>query len=134
MLQYLSFRSRTFRVTIREHQPQPILSSLLVLALTQVLTFTMPSPPQSPTTSSPSTSSKSSTTSNTPSHSPLTATALHNKYPLLILSYISLTSLFFYRISRQPFSRSIKLEHAESVFKATTLAAVLGGVGLGKIG
>lgn len=76
----------------------------------------------------------SSTTSQQAPVSPLTSALLRYKYQILAASYITITSFFFYRISRQPFSRSMKTEQAESVFKATTLAAVIGGIGLGGFG
>lgn len=54
-----------------------------------------------------------------------------NKYPILALAYLTVTGLAFARISRQPYPRSMKAEQYETVFKGTTLGAVLIGVGLG---
>lgn len=79
-------------------------------------------------------SSSSSHITRTSQSSSTQHTILKYRYPLLMTTYIAATSFFFYRISRQPFAQAIKWEQYESVFKATTLAAVLGGVGLGRIG
>ncbi|CAJ2508156.1 Uu.00g093420.m01.CDS01 [Anthostomella pinea] len=56
------------------------------------------------------------------------------KYHLLIGSYLALTSLFFYRVHRRPFSTAIKSEQYETIFKGTTLAAVVGGVAMSSSG
>ncbi|KAI1501076.1 hypothetical protein F5X99DRAFT_428655 [Biscogniauxia marginata] len=60
----------------------------------------------------------------TPPKSPI----YHYKYHLLVGTYVTLTSLLFYRVRRQPFSAAIKSEQYETIFKGTTLAAVVGGV------
>jgi len=52
------------------------------------------------------------------------------RYPL-IGTYAFVTGLAFLRISRQPYSQSIKWEQYETVFKFTSLGAVLGGIGVG---
>lgn len=56
--------------------------------------------------------------------------ARENRMALLVGAYVAATGFFFWRISRQPFSRSVKAEQLESVFKATTLAAVVGGIAI----
>ncbi|KAI1875974.1 uncharacterized protein JN550_001470 [Neoarthrinium moseri] len=56
------------------------------------------------------------------------------KYHVLIGSYIALTSVFFWRVHRQPYSRSIKAEQYETIFKGTTLAAVVAGVAVSSSG
>ena len=53
------------------------------------------------------------------------------RYSLLIGTYAFVTGLAFLRISRQPYSQSIKWEQYETVFKFTSLGAVLGGIGMG---
>ena len=56
------------------------------------------------------------------------------RYYLLGAAYVFGTSLAFARIRRQPYSQSIKMEQYETVFKGTTLAAVVAGVALsGKV-
>lgn len=56
------------------------------------------------------------------------------RYHLLIASYVVITSLAILRVNRQPYSRSIKVEQIETIFKGTTLGAVVLGVGIsGKI-
>ncbi|KAI1411907.1 hypothetical protein F5Y13DRAFT_52580 [Hypoxylon sp. FL1857] len=52
------------------------------------------------------------------------------KYHLLIGAYLVSTSFFFYRVYRQPFSTAIKSKQYETIFKGTTLAAVVGGVAM----
>ncbi|KAI1080686.1 hypothetical protein F5B20DRAFT_538557 [Whalleya microplaca] len=56
------------------------------------------------------------------------------KYHLLIGTYLAITSLSFYRVHRQPFSPAIKSEQYETIFKGTTLAAVVGGVAMSTAG
>ncbi|KAF2446899.1 hypothetical protein P171DRAFT_429844 [Karstenula rhodostoma CBS 690.94] len=53
------------------------------------------------------------------------------RYPLLITAYACITGAAFLRVSRQPYSRSIKWEQYETIFKFTTLGAVLVGIGTG---
>ena len=50
------------------------------------------------------------------------------KYRLLGTIYILATAGFFFRVSRQPYSQSMKWEQYESIFKATTLAATVASV------
>lgn len=52
------------------------------------------------------------------------------RLPLLISGYILVTGFFFLQVTRKPYSQSMKLEQYESVFKGTTLAAVLLGIGI----
>jgi len=60
-----------------------------------------------------------------------TPTLLYSyRYPLLVSTYLLVSGAFFFRIQRQPYTKSIKIEQCESIFKATTLAAVLVGVGM----
>lgn len=74
----------------------------------------------------------SSTTSSVSQPQPQQPSFLsQNKYPILVLAYLTVTGLAFARINRQPYPRSMKAEQYETVFKGTTLGAVLIGVGLG---
>ena len=58
----------------------------------------------------------------------------HVKYHVLASSYILITALAILRVTRQPYSRSVKAEQIETIFKGTTLAAVVLGIGIsGKI-
>ena len=52
------------------------------------------------------------------------------KYYALGGVYALATGFFFYRVRRQPYSQSMKIEQYESIFKATTLSTVLAGVGM----
>lgn len=63
--------------------------------------------------------------------SPLKQTAIAYRYHALVAVYILSTSFFFYRVLRQPYRSSVKWEQYESIFKATTLASVLVGIGMG---
>ncbi|XXG99964.1 Chitinase 2 [Hypoxylon texense] len=56
------------------------------------------------------------------------------KYHVLVATYLAVTSFFFYRVYRQPFSRAIKSEQYETIFKGTSLAAVVGGVAMSSAG
>lgn len=65
------------------------------------------------------------------SHSPITSSPLwRNRFPILVGTYIALTSTLFYRVSRSPLSTSRKWEQYETIFKGTTLAGVVAGIGL----
>ena len=56
------------------------------------------------------------------------------KYHILITSYVLITGLAIFRVNLQPYSRRIKLEQIETVFKGTTLGAVVLGIAIsGKI-
>ena len=56
------------------------------------------------------------------------------KYHLLVASYAIITGLAILRVNRQPYSRSVKAEQIETIFKGTTLGAVVLGIGIsGKI-
>ncbi|KAI1375105.1 hypothetical protein F4677DRAFT_423185 [Hypoxylon crocopeplum] len=59
---------------------------------------------------------------------------IRHKYHVLIGTYLAITSFLFYRIYRQPFSPAIKSEQYETIFKGTTLAAVVGGVAMSSRG
>ena len=52
------------------------------------------------------------------------------KYHILFGTYVSITGLAFLRIARQPYPRSFKGDQMESVFKATTLAALIASIGI----
>ena len=52
------------------------------------------------------------------------------KYRLLGALYVVTTAGFLFRVSRQPYSQSMKWEQYESVFKGTTLAAAVTGIAL----
>jgi cytochrome c biogenesis protein CcdA len=56
------------------------------------------------------------------------------RYQLLFGAYVIITGAAIMRVARQPYSRSMKFDQIESIFKATTLGAVLLGIGMsGKI-
>ncbi|KAF2815383.1 uncharacterized protein BDZ99DRAFT_459268 [Mytilinidion resinicola] len=55
-----------------------------------------------------------------PEHSP----AYLYRYHLLLVLYASITSIAFLRVARQPYSRRLKTEQYETIFKATTLDSV----------
>lgn len=52
------------------------------------------------------------------------------RYPLLFVGWASVTGLAFLRVSRQPYNARIKSEQHETIFKGTSLAAALIGMGL----
>lgn len=52
------------------------------------------------------------------------------KYPLLIISYTLLTAALTLRITKQPYTPSIKAEQIESIVKGTTLGALVIGVAI----
>ena len=53
-----------------------------------------------------------------------------HKYHTLVGAYIIITGVAILRISRQPYSRNIKAEQIESIFKGTTLGAVVVGIAM----
>lgn len=56
------------------------------------------------------------------------------KFHILIGGYTLITALAILRVNRQPYSPSVKAEQIETIFKGTTLGAVVLGIGLsGKI-
>lgn len=57
------------------------------------------------------------------------------RYHLLFSGWLVVTGAAFLRVSRQLYSTSIKSEQYETIFKGTTLAAALIGIGMnGKFG
>lgn len=54
------------------------------------------------------------------------------RYAVIFGAYLAVTGFAFWRIARQPYTRSIKWDQYETVFKATTLAGALGAIGLGQ--
>lgn len=52
------------------------------------------------------------------------------RFHILIGSWLFFTGAAFFRVSRQPYNSRVKTEQYETIFKATTLGAVIGGVGL----
>jgi hypothetical protein len=54
-----------------------------------------------------------------------------HRFSLLIATYTLITAGAFFRISRQPYNARVKMEQYETVFKSTTLGAVLAGIGMG---
>ena len=57
-----------------------------------------------------------------------------HKYYLLVGVYSTVTAFAILRVSRQPYSGRVKAEQIETIFKGTTLAAVILGIGIsGKI-
>ncbi|KAK3061777.1 hypothetical protein LTS18_005454 [Coniosporium uncinatum] len=72
----------------------------------------------------PSSSSSSSSTSTT-------LQTLHTyRYHILAVTYSLFTVTAFLRVHRQPYNSRLKTEQYETIFKGTTLAAVLVGVGM----
>lgn len=56
------------------------------------------------------------------------------RYHVLAGVYALITGAAIFRIAQQPYSRIMKMDQMETVFKATTLAAVVLGIGIsGKI-
>ena len=56
------------------------------------------------------------------------------KYHLLAGAYVLVTGGAMLRVYRQPYNRNMKIDQIETIFKATTLGAVIVGIGLsGKI-
>lgn len=52
------------------------------------------------------------------------------KYRVLVCGYLFFTGLAVYRVYRRPYTRSVKAEQIETIFKATTLGAVVLGIGI----
>lgn len=51
-----------------------------------------------------------------------------NTLPLIIGTYVVVTSLLLFRLSRAPMPATRKWEQGETVLKATTLGAVIAGI------
>ncbi|KAI8966176.1 hypothetical protein F5Y11DRAFT_215083 [Daldinia sp. FL1419] len=56
------------------------------------------------------------------------------RYYILVGAYLMATSYLFYHVHRQPFSRVIKSEQYETIFKGTSLVAVIGGIAMSSSG
>jgi hypothetical protein len=52
------------------------------------------------------------------------------RYELLFGTWLLVTGVTFLRISKQPYSSRLKIEQYESIFKGTSLGAVLLGIGM----
>jgi hypothetical protein len=52
------------------------------------------------------------------------------RYEVLFGAWLVITGGTFLRISRQPYSSRLKIEQYESIFKGTSLSAVLLGMGM----
>jgi hypothetical protein len=52
------------------------------------------------------------------------------RYELLFGAWLLVTGGVFARIRRQPYSTGLKIEQYESIFKGTSLGAVLLGIGM----
>ena len=52
------------------------------------------------------------------------------RYHLLFGAWLLVTGAAFLRVSRQPYHARLKSEQYETIFKGTSLAAVLAGIGL----
>lgn len=61
---------------------------------------------------------------------PIYSALVGYKYPLLCATYVLVTGAAFARVRRQPYTQSIKLEQYETIFKGTTLAAVVAGLAI----
>lgn len=53
------------------------------------------------------------------------------RYHALVGTYVIVTGSALLRISRQPYTRSMKLEQMETIFKGTSLAAIVAGIAMG---
>jgi hypothetical protein len=52
------------------------------------------------------------------------------RYEILFGAWLAVTGATFLRIKRQPYSTRLKIEQYESIFKGTSLGAVLIGMGI----
>jgi hypothetical protein len=52
------------------------------------------------------------------------------RYEILFGTWLAVTGATFLRIKRQPYSTRLKIEQYESIFKGTSLSAVLIGIGI----
>jgi hypothetical protein len=52
------------------------------------------------------------------------------RYEALFGAWLLVTGSVFLRISRQPYSSRLKIEQYESIFKGTSMGAVLLGIGM----
>ncbi|PNS16600.1 hypothetical protein CAC42_4564 [Sphaceloma murrayae] len=52
------------------------------------------------------------------------------RYEFLFATWFITTGAAFFRVSRQPYSLSIRAEQYETIFKGTSLTAALIGIGL----
>ncbi|KAH9871064.1 hypothetical protein J1614_006638 [Plenodomus biglobosus] len=52
------------------------------------------------------------------------------RYEALFGAWLAVTGATFLRIRRSPYSTSLKIEQYESIFKGTSLSAVLIGIGI----
>ena len=59
-----------------------------------------------------------------------TSPLIQYKYHILVGGYTFITALAILRVNRQPYSSSVKAEQIETVFKGTTLGALVLGIGL----
>jgi hypothetical protein len=57
-----------------------------------------------------------------------------HKYQVLVGTYVAVTAVLFLRVHRQPYSSAVKWEQYETIFKGTSLAAVLGGIAMSNTG
>ena len=52
------------------------------------------------------------------------------RYEILFGTWLAVTGATFLRIKRHPYSTRLKIEQYESIFKGTSLGAVLIGIGI----
>ncbi|RYO52420.1 hypothetical protein AA0116_g11218 [Alternaria tenuissima] len=52
------------------------------------------------------------------------------RYEILFGAWLAVTGATFLRIRRQPYSTRLKIEQYESIFKGTSLGAILIGIGI----
>jgi hypothetical protein len=65
---------------------------------------------------------------------PTSETALEKyRYEILFGAWLAVTGATFLRIKRQPYSTRLKIEQYESIFKGTSLGAVLIGIGIAPV-
>jgi len=57
-----------------------------------------------------------------------------HRYSFIIGTYLVVTGAAVLKVARQPYVRAVKAEEIETIFKGTTLAAIIASVGVsGKI-
>lgn len=52
------------------------------------------------------------------------------RFHILCGTWLFFTGAAFFRVSRQPYNSRVKTEQYETIFKATTLAGVIVGIGM----
>ena len=86
-----------------------------------------------PSVNVPSGHGESGSPETDPSISNASSSRTHKLF-LLAGCYVIVTGAAFLRVHRQPYNQAIKTEQYETIFKGTTLAAILAGVSLSEGG